>query len=599
MPATATITNISCYQFAELSGLKDMRAKLLEQCKKLGLKGTILLSTEGINMFVAGVRENVDALVDELRAVPGLAGLKPKYSESAEQPFRRMLVRIKQEIIAFGVEGIEPAKYTSPRLEPKVLKQWLDEGRPVILYDTRNDYEVKLGTFKGAVIAGVDSFRQFPEAVRKLPAEMKKAEIVSFCTGGIRCEKAAPFMEREGFEHVWQLEGGILKYFEECGNAHYDGECFVFDQRVGVDPGLHETASSQCFACQTPLTAEEQADPRYVEHVSCPYCFKTSEEQQRENLAQRHVAIRQAVTPLPGSVPYDQTRPLNVPEACDHATILDCLCHVMPHIPREQWLAVCEEGRIVTDDQVIVQAHQIVRAGERYLHLKPAQREPDVNADIRVMFEDEAIIVLNKPAPLPVHVGGRFNRNTLQFILNTVWHPLKPRSVHRLDANTTGVTLLCKTRHFASFVQPQFERGDVEKLYLARVKGHPPQDAFTCDAPISGEAGKLGGRNVDAEGQEARTEFRVLRRDADGTALLEARPLTGRTNQIRIHLWHLGFPIVGDAAYLADGEVGETQTLAVGDPPLCLHALRITFTHPLTKERVTFEAEPPEWAKSH
>ncbi len=596
MPAAATITNISCYQFAELSGLKEMRARLLEQCKKLGLKGTILLSTEGINMFVAGVRENVDALVDELRGIPGLAGLKPKYSESAEQPFRRMLVRIKQEIIAFGVEGIEPAKYTSPRLEPKVLKQWLDEGRPVILYDTRNDYEVKLGTFKGAVVAGVDSFREFPEAVRRLPPEMKKAEVVSFCTGGIRCEKAAPFMEREGFEHVWQLEGGILKYFEECGSAHYDGECFVFDQRVGVDPGLHETASSQCFACQTPLTAEEQADPRYVEHVSCPYCFKTSEEQQRENLVQRHAAIRQAVTPLPGSVPYDQTRPLNVPEACDNGTILDCLCHVMPHIPREQWLAVCEEGRIVTDDQVIVPAHQIVRAGERYLHLKPAQREPDVNADIRVLFEDEAIIVLNKPAPLPVHVGGRFNRNTLQFILNTVWHPLKPRSVHRLDANTTGVTVLCKTRHFASFVQPQFERGEVEKLYLARVKGHPPQDAFICDAPVSGEAGKLGGRNVDADGLEARTEFRVLRRDADGTALLEARPLTGRTNQIRIHLWHLGFPIAGDAAYLADGELGETQTLAVGDPPLCLHALRITFTHPLTKERVTFEAEPPEWA---
>lgn len=595
MPATAVITNISCYQFAALSGLKELRQRLLDLCKERGLKGTILLSTEGINMFIAGFREDVDALVEELRGIPGLEGLKPKYSESAEQPFRRMLVRIKKEIIAFGVEGIEPAKYTSPRLEPKVLKQWLDEGRPVILYDTRNDYEVKLGTFKGAVVAGVDSFREFPEAVRRLPPEMKKAEIVSFCTGGIRCEKAAPFMEREGFEHVWQLEGGILKYFEECGSAHYDGELFVFDQRVGVDPGLHETASSQCFACQTPLTAEEQADPRYVEHVSCPYCFKTTEEQQREQIEQRHAAIRAAVTPLPGSVPYDQARPLNVPEACDHGTILDCLCHVMPHIPREQWLAVCKAGRIVTDEQVIVPAHQIVRAGERYLHMKPAQREPDVNADIRVLFEDEAIIVLNKPAPLPVHVGGRFNRNTLQFILNTVWHPLKPRSVHRLDANTTGVTVLCKTRHFASFVQPQFERGEIEKVYLARVKGHPPQDEFTCDAPVSAEAGKLGGRNVDDEGLEAKTEFRVLRRDADGTALLEARPLTGRTNQIRIHISHLGFPIVGDATYLSDGEVGETQTLAVGDPPLCLHALRIAFTHPLTKERVTFEAERPEW----
>jgi UPF0176 protein len=300
-----------------------------------GLKGTILLSTEGINMFIAGVREDVDALVDELRGIPGLEGLKPKYSESAEQPFRRMLVRIKKEIIAFGVEGIEPAKYTSPRLEPKVLKQWLDEGRQVVLYDTRNDYEVKLGTFKGAVVAGIDSFRDFPAAVARLPAEMKKAEIVSFCTGGIRCEKAAPFMEREGFEHVWQLEGGILKYFEECGSAHYDGELFVFDQRVGVDPGLHETASSQCFACQTPLTAEEQADPRYVEHVSCPYCFKTTEQQQREQIEKRHAAIRAAATPLPGSVPYEHERPLHVPAACDHGNTAR---HALPcdaaHRPR-------------------------------------------------------------------------------------------------------------------------------------------------------------------------------------------------------------------------------------------------------------------------
>jgi UPF0176 protein len=596
MTATAPITNISCYQFAPLSGLKELRARLLAFCKERGLKGTILLSEEGINMFVAGAREDVDALVDDLRRIPGLEGLKPKYSQSVDQPFRRMLVRIKKEIIAFGVEGIEPAKYTSPRLEPKVLKQWLDEGRPVVLYDTRNDYEVKLGTFRGAIPAGIDHFRDFPAAVAKLPPELKKAEIVSFCTGGIRCEKAAPFMERAGFERVWQLEGGILKYFEECGGAHYDGECFVFDQRVGVDPALSETESAQCFVCQTPLTAEDQADPRYVAHVSCPYCFKTTEEQQREQIEQRHAAIRAATTPLPGSVPYDHERPLHIPAACDQKTIVDAFDHVMPHIGREAWLQAAQNGRLTGKDGRPVSADHIVRAGEHYLHHTPAMREPDVDPGIRVLHEDEAILVLNKPAPLPVHVGGRFNRNTLQYILNLVWHPLRPRTVHRLDASTTGVMLLCKTQHFARLVQPQFERGEVGKVYLARVQGHPAQDAFICDAPVSAEAGKLGGRTVDEAGQEAKTEFRVLQRAADGTALVEARPITGRTNQIRIHLWHLGHPILGDAAYLPGGQVGETQTLAVTDPPLCLHAWKLAFNHPLTKQRVEFEAGKPAWA---
>lgn len=595
--AAAAITNISCYQFATLTALKDLRARLLTTCKERGLKGTILLSPEGINMFVAGGRVEIDTLVDELRTIPGLEGLKPKYSESAEQPFRRMLVRLKKEIIAFGVEGIEPARHTSPRIEAKELKRWLDEGRPVVLYDTRNDYEVKLGTFKGALTAGIDHFRDFPAAVAKLPPELKKAPIVTFCTGGIRCEKAAPFMEREGFEQIWQLEGGILKYFEECGGAHYDGECFVFDQRVGVDPALSETESAQCFVCQTPLSAEDQEDPRYVSHVSCPYCFKTSEEQQRENIERRHAAIQQATTPLPGSIPYQNERPVHVPAACDHQTVLDVFCHVMPHIGRETWLRAAEEGRLTAKDHTPVSVDHPVRAGEHYLHLTPAQREPDVNADIRVLFEDEAILVLNKPAPLPMHVGGRFSRNTLQFILDIVWHPLRPRTVHRLDANTTGVILLCKTRHFAAQVQPQFERGEVEKVYLARVQGHPVEDEFICEAPVSAEAGKLGGRTIDEAGQEARTEFRLLQRDADGTALVEARPITGRTNQIRIHLWHLAFPIVGDAAYLAEGQIGETQTLAVRDTPLCLHAWRLSFAHPLSKERMTFEAERPVWAE--
>lgn len=272
----ARFLNISTYKFTpfEDAELPAIRERLREVSISHGLKGTILLSTEGINLFVAGPADNVNALLAEIRTLPGLADLAPKESFSAEQPFNRMLVKIKKEIIAFGVDGIDPARRPSPKLAPKTLKQWLDEGRKVTLLDTRNDYEVRLGTFKGAVDPNIDHFREFPDAVRKLPAELKSQPVVMFCTGGIRCEKAGPFMVREGFEQVFQLDGGILKYFEECGGAHYDGECFVFDRRVGVDPQLKETGSVLCWNCQVPLTVAEQKDARYVYEKSCPYCFK-------------------------------------------------------------------------------------------------------------------------------------------------------------------------------------------------------------------------------------------------------------------------------------------------------------------------------------
>ncbi len=265
--------NFSAYKFAPLRELPALRERLRHVATTHALKGTILLSPEGINFFVAGARADVDTLLAEIRQVPLLHDLTPKESESSAQPFHRMLVKIKKEIIAFGVDGIDPARRTSPKLSARTLKQWLDEGRPVTLLDTRNNYEVRLGTFRGALRAGIDHFRDFPSAVARLPETMKTQPIVMFCTGGIRCEKAGPFMEREGFQNVHQLDGGILKYFEECGGAYFDGECFVFDQRVGVDPDRRETDSVLCFHCQMPLTAAEQSDPRYVAEVSCPYCF--------------------------------------------------------------------------------------------------------------------------------------------------------------------------------------------------------------------------------------------------------------------------------------------------------------------------------------
>lgn len=589
------VTNISCYRFANLEGLKELRQRLLALCKERQLKGTILLSAEGVNIFLAGARPDIDQVVDFLRGIPGLEDLKPKYSESDHQPFSRMLVRIKKEIIAFGVEGINPAKRTSPKLSARELKQWLDEGRPVTLLDTRNDYEVKLGTFENALPIRIDHFRDFPEAVRQLPQELKQQPIVMFCTGGIRCEKAGPFMEREGFEKIYQLDGGILKYFEEVGGAHYEGECFVFDQRVGVDPALHETDSTQCYRCQSPLTAEDQRDSRYVAFVSCPYCFKSSEEQMRENIARRHRALTALTNPLLGSVPYENLRPVNVPESCEGLTIVEFLGTVLKQTTPEQWSERCAEGLLRNQDQRPVPAGHRVRATERYFHVLPETVEPAVNAAVQILFEDEAIIVLNKPAPLPVHPSGRFNRNTLHYLLQRLYAPQKPRAAHRLDANTSGVMVCARTRHFAGLLQPQFAQGKVEKIYLVRVQGHPEKDEFSCEAPISEEPGEMGSRSVDFEnGLLARTHFRTLARLDDGTALLEARPLTGRTNQIRIHLQQLGLPVCGDPVY--GSERAQAQTLPVDAPPLCLHAWKLSFEHPVSKERLGFEAPLPSWA---
>jgi len=591
------ITNIAAYRFAELTDLKSLRQRLLSLCRGWGLKGTILISMEGINLFVAGGSAEIDLLLAELRSIQGLEGLAVKTSESDHQPFSRMLVRIKKEIIAFGVDGINPARRTSPKLPPATLKQWLDEGRRITLLDTRNDYEIKLGTFRGALPAGIDHFRDFPQAVERFPESLKDEPIVMFCTGGIRCEKAGPYMEREGFREIYQLDGGILKYFEECGGAHYDGECFVFDQRVGVDPALRETETMQCFKCLSPLSEADQRDERYVPDKSCPYCFQTRAEQMAARIEMRESAVRQAATPLPGSKAYDNFRPLTIPLDQDGQTILAALGAIFSHSEPEKWGQIFQNKHLLGRDKNPVTAEQIVRSGERYFRKLPSTIEPDVNPDIRFLHEDEAIIVVNKPAPLPVHPSGRFNLNSLQSLLQKVYHPQKPRPAHRLDANTTGIVVFSRTRHFANLLQPQFERGEVEKTYLVRVLGRPAGTHFFCDAPIGTSPVDGGGRIVDLiHGMPSRTEFRVREHLSDGTTILEAMPLTGRTNQIRVHLWHMGTPVVGDPLYQADQKLTSRQTLSVDDPPLNLHAWKLAFTHPLSHQRITFESDFPRWA---
>ncbi len=591
------VTNIAAYCFAPLDGLKSLRERLATACREWDLKGTLLLSTEGVNLFVAGRADAIDGLLTLLRQVPGLEQLAPKVSESRKQPFTRMLVKIKKEIIAFGVPGIDPASDPAPRLTARELKRWLDEGRPVTLLDTRNDFEVKLGTFENAVPIGIRQFRDFPAAAAKLPPTQQP--IVTFCTGGIRCEKAAPFLVQQGFDNVFQLDGGILKYFEDCGSEHFQGECFVFDKRIGLAADLDESGHGLCYVCQSLLTAEELADPLTVEGVSCPRCYRSPQAVRDESLAEHREKLRLATCPLPGKEPQDNFRPLKI--AARHAgmTLLEFLTEVFDHVPRDAWLGHFAAGDVVDADRAPVAASHRVQPGERYFTRERLQSEPDVNAAIEILHEDDALIVLDKPAPLPMHPSGRYHRNTLERILRTVYAPQKPRPAHRLDANTSGVAVFTRTQAFAKVLQPQFERGEVRKLYLARVIGHPAEDLFACDAAITATAGQGGARVVDTvQGQIARTEFEVLSRFADDTTLLRVTPRTGRTNQIRVHLWHLGHPIVGDAMYCPGQQLGEVQTHAVEDAPLCLHAWQLTFEHPQNGETVSFEAPRPTWACS-
>jgi UPF0176 protein len=235
--------NISAYKFVPLPDAEALREQLLTRALALGLKGTVLLAEEGINLFLAGPGEAVRSFVAQLQADARFADIVPKESWSAHQPFKKMLVKVKPEIIRMNHPTIRPAEGRAPAVPAATVKRWLDqghddEGRPVVTLDTRNDFEVDQGTFDNAIDWRISKFSEFPQAVLDHQAELQGKTVVSFCTGGIRCEKAAIFMREAGLDHVYQLEGGILKYFEETGGAHYHGNCFVFDERRGVDADL-------------------------------------------------------------------------------------------------------------------------------------------------------------------------------------------------------------------------------------------------------------------------------------------------------------------------------------------------------------------------
>lgn len=352
-----------------------------------------------------------------------------------------------------------------------------------------------------------------------------------------------------------------------------------------------------CGLCQTPLNEAERADARYVRGGCCGYCVPVAGEAMARSIARRHKAMQMAFTPQPGSRPQNRFKPVNIPAKFDGLTLLEALCRMVPEVTRPDWEAECKRGRLQDRQGEAMGGTQLVRAGEQYQHQFPQVTEPEVNGAVEILHEEEAFLVLNKPAPLPMHAGGRFYQNTLQQLLNEAYHPQKPFPAHRLDANTTGLVLVARTRYFAAKLQTQFARKEVQKTYLVLVQGQPPADEFHCDAPIGAEPGGLCARKVDWEnGQASRTDFTVRQRNADGTALLEARPLTGRTNQIRLHLSHLGWPVKGDTVYPADGQTGQAQTLSVGEAPLCLHAWRLVFQHPVSQQRVGFTAPlPASW----
>lgn len=262
--------NIAAYKFAAIGQerLLQLRQIFRENARAWGMRGTILLGPEGINLCVAGDEGAVSRLQDLIAAQPELVGLNYKVSYSSKLPFRRLLVKVKQEIIAFRQAAISPLEHSAPYLEPEELKRWYDEGKKMLVLDTRNDYEYRLGTFKNAEVLDIQQFVQFPEAVAQLAEKYKDMPVITFCTGGIRCEKAAAFMEGAGFKEVYQLRDGILNYFEKCGGAHYEGDCFVFDNRVALNSELKETSTVQCFDCRNPITSEQAL----AWGNNCQYC---------------------------------------------------------------------------------------------------------------------------------------------------------------------------------------------------------------------------------------------------------------------------------------------------------------------------------------
>ncbi len=285
-------TVAALYRFTRLERFADLKAPLAAFCCSRGIRGTLILAHEGINGTVAGTQSAIAELIAHLETWPELAGAEVKYSHAARMPFYRMKVRLKREIVTMGIADVDPLKSAGTYVNPSEWNELIADER-TILIDTRNDYEVKIGTFKGAVDPNTKTFTEFPAWLAENKASLEGKRVAMFCTGGIRCEKATAFVKGLGFEDVFHLRGGILKYLEEvpAQESRWEGECFVFDERVSVGHGLVEGEAELCRACRSPLTTEAMRSPLYAEGVSCPACFEKRTEQDRARYGERQKQI--------------------------------------------------------------------------------------------------------------------------------------------------------------------------------------------------------------------------------------------------------------------------------------------------------------------
>lgn len=293
-----TYTVAAIYKFISLDDYQSIRQPLLDICLANGVKGTLLLAAEGINGTIAGFSTDIDTVLDYLGQNPRFVDLELKKSTAEQMPFLRMKVKLKKEIVTMGVPDVSPTKQVGTYVAPEQWNELISDP-DVIVLDTRNDYEVSIGTFKNAINPETNNFREFPAYVKKnLTAEDKNKKIAMFCTGGIRCEKASSYMLSQGFKEVYHIKGGILKYLENIPKEKslWQGECFVFDSRVAVKENVKQGSYDQCYGCRYPITEADKGSPCYEPGICCPRCYADITPEQRSRFEERHKQVQLART---------------------------------------------------------------------------------------------------------------------------------------------------------------------------------------------------------------------------------------------------------------------------------------------------------------